>query len=130
MTQTPDITPEAVERIATDLMGFDAAYKMPTCSTAAHTLAALSVRLAEVEAERDEAVEGCGNFWTALARAEAAEARIEELEAKLAKAVEASVEAVWAEYTDSIESKWMFQKEHVQNAMLRTLAELKGEKDE
>ena len=57
-------------------------------------------------------------------------ARIEELEAKLAKAVEASVEAVWAEYTDSIESKWMFQKEHVQNAIVRTLAELKEEKDE
>jgi hypothetical protein len=53
MTQTPDITPEAVERIATDLMGFDAAYKMPTCSTAAHTLASLSARLAEVEAADD-----------------------------------------------------------------------------
>jgi capsid protein len=55
--------------------------------------------------------------------------RIKELEAKLERAVEASVEAVWAEYTDSIESKWTFRKEHVQNAMLRTLAELKGETD-
>jgi capsid protein len=53
--------------------------------------------------------------------------RIEELEAKLTKAVDASVEAVWAEYTDSIESKWTFRKEHVQNAILRTLAELKDE---
>ena len=53
--------------------------------------------------------------------------RIEELEAKLAKGVEASVEAVWAEYTDSVESKWTFRKEHIQNAILRTLAELKGE---
>jgi hypothetical protein len=53
--------------------------------------------------------------------------RIEELEAKLAAAVEVSVEAVWAEYTDSIESKWTFRKEHVQNAILRALAELKGE---
>jgi arginine deiminase len=58
-----------------------------------------------------------------------AEARIEELEAKLAKAVEASVEAVWAEYIDSIESKWTFRKEHVQNAIVRTLAELKGGTD-
>jgi hypothetical protein len=56
--------------------------------------------------------------------------RIEELEAKLAKAVDASVEAVWAEYTDSIESKWAFRKEHVQNAIARTLAELKGQDDE
>jgi len=53
--------------------------------------------------------------------------RIQELEAKLAAAVEVSVEAVWAEYTDSIESKWTFRKEHVQNAILRALAELKGE---
>ena len=50
-----------------------------------------------------------------------------EYERRLAKAVEASVDAVWTEYTDSIESKWTFRKEHVQNAILRTLAELKGE---
>ena len=65
----------------------------------------------------------------AASRAEWA-ARALAAEAKLARAVDASVEAVWAEYTDSIESKWAFRKEHVQNAIARTLAELKGQGNE
>ena len=67
--------------------------------------------------------------WPSVYARQAAD-HIKELEAKLAKAVEASVEAVWAEYTDSVESKWTFRKEHIQNAILRTLTELKGQDDE
>ena len=51
----------------------------------------------------------------------------DEVEAKLAKAVE----AVWSEYQDSIVNKWTFRKEHVANAISRsTLAEITGGKDE
>ncbi len=56
--------------------------------------------------------------------------RIAELEAKLAKAVEASADAIWAEYLCSVEDKWVFRKEHVQNAILHTLAALKGKDDD
>ena len=78
----------------------------------------------------DEREDDYDELQEVKAELEQAEARIEELEAKLAKAVDASVEAVWAEYTDSIESKWAFRKEHVQNAIARTLAELKEPDDE
>ena len=50
-----DLTaPEAVERLATDLLRLDVAYKMPTCTTAAHTLAALSAALEAAEADAEK----------------------------------------------------------------------------
>ena len=55
--------------------------------------------------------------------------QLKDVKAELAKVVEASVEAVWAEYTDSVESKWTFRKEHIENAILRTIAELKLAKE-
>ena len=87
-----DLTPEAVERLATDLLRLDVAYKMPTCITAAHTLAALSTAL---EAERGwhtvaESNQQIAQSWQACAeiagaerdkehdRAEAAEAKLKD----------------------------------------------------
>ena len=84
-------------------------------------------RIEELEANLAKA-QGAEDFWESCAVKN--EKRWEKAEANLAKAVKASVDAVWTEYTDSIESKWTFRKEHVQNAILRALAELKGETDE
>jgi hypothetical protein len=53
--------------------------------------------------------------------------RIEELEAKLAKAVERVADEVWSEYQDSISEKWTLRKDHVDNAIRRALAK-NGEK--
>ena len=33
--------------------------------------------------------------------------------------LEVLVDAVWSEYRDSVDNKWVFRKEHVENAMLR-----------
>jgi len=54
--------------------------------------------------------------------------RIDELETKLAKAVERVADEVWSEYQDSISEKWTFRKDHVDNAIRRALAELKEQK--
>jgi hypothetical protein len=41
--------------------------------------------------------------------------------AALEKAAERITDAVWLEYRDSIENKWVFRKEHVDNAIRRAL---------
>jgi hypothetical protein len=46
-----------------------------------------------------------------------------ELEAKLAKAVD----AVWGEYQDSVTNKWTFRREHIEGAILRSIAAIKEE---
>jgi len=51
--------------------------------------------------------------------------RIEELEAKLERAVERVADEVWSEYQDSISEKWTFRKDHVDNAIRRALAKTK-----
>ena len=85
-----DLTPEAVERLATDLLRLDVAYKMPTCTTAAHTLAALSAAL-EAEKARAENYGTLANVnqhgWDLeKARAEKAEAERDALKAVLEQA--------------------------------------------
>ncbi len=109
MTQTPDITPEAVAKVRKELMANCDGHpyaKVPWPHRVFHkadqTIDALAARLAEVEAERDDALEDAAacirvgkrnvaevnkkghDLWIKeKARAEAAEARIEELEAAL-----------------------------------------------
>jgi hypothetical protein len=51
-----DLTQEAVDRLGLTLLRLDALYKMPSCADAASTLRALSARVVELEAERDEAI--------------------------------------------------------------------------
>jgi hypothetical protein len=57
-----------------------------------------------------------------IARVEALQAQLAERAQEIDTQVAALVEAVWLEYADSLESKWTFRKEHVDNAIRRTLA--------
>ena len=41
----------------------------------------------------------------------------------------ALVDAVWSEYRDSVNNKWTFRKDHVENAVRRTLAALESAPD-
>jgi len=96
MTQTPDITPEAVERLAKMLTSppISMSGYGDDVAKCADAMLALSTRLAEVEAERDQLTmmyKMADLAWDQeKERAEAAEARVKELEAKLA-----SLEAAW-----------------------------------
>ena len=72
MTDDIDVTPEAVERLASDLsthVGWESDWQSAATLYAARSLRALSTRLAEVEAERNQYAEGyaqtLGRKWNA-----------------------------------------------------------------